>query len=107
MEQHDAWSQEDAAEHARGQQVQLGWRVAPWAQGQGIATELAGEGLAIAVDLGVHRVEAHCFVANTASWKVMEKLKMRREVHTVRESLHRDGRWRDAFGYALLTEECR
>jgi RimJ/RimL family protein N-acetyltransferase len=35
----------------------------------------------------------------------MERLEMRRELHTVRESLHRSGRWLDGIGYALLAEE--
>jgi RimJ/RimL family protein N-acetyltransferase len=30
---------------------------------------------------------------------------MRRELHAVRESLHRSGEWLDVFGYALLSEE--
>jgi RimJ/RimL family protein N-acetyltransferase len=35
----------------------------------------------------------------------MERLGMRRELHAVRESLHRSGEWLDGFGYALLAEE--
>ncbi|RLZ02380.1 GNAT family N-acetyltransferase [Kocuria tytonicola] len=107
VKQQDAWSQADVAERARGQQVELGWVVAPWAQGQGIATELVREGLSIAFDMGVHRVEASCFAENTGSWKVMEKVGMRREIHTVKESLHRDGQWHDGLGYAMLAEEHR
>lgn len=30
---------------------------------------------------------------------------MRRELHTVAESLHRDGRWLDPVGYAILAHE--
>ena len=30
---------------------------------------------------------------------------MRRELHAVRESLHRSGRWLDTVGYAILGEE--
>ena len=101
----DAWSQADVTEQARGQQVELGWVVAPWAQGRGVATELVREGLAIAFDMGVHRVEAGCFAENTGSWKVMEKVGMRREIHTVRNCMHRDGQWHDGYGYAMLAEE--
>ena len=103
----DAWSQTDVTEQARGQQVELGWVVAPWAQGRGVATELVREGLAIAFDMGVHRVEAGCFAENTGSWKVMEKVGMRREIHTVRDCMHRDGQWHDGYGYAMLAEEFR
>ena len=55
--------------------------------------------------MGVHRVEAGCFAENTGSWKVMEKVGMRRESHTVRDCLHRDGQWHDGYGYAMLAEE--
>jgi hypothetical protein len=30
---------------------------------------------------------------------------MRRELHAVRESLHRSGEWLDVYGYALLACE--
>lgn len=105
--QKDAWSQAEVSEQAKGQLVELGWRVATWAQGRGLATELAREGLAIASEMGVHRVEASCFIENAASWRVMEKVGMRRESHTVKESLHRDGTWHDGLTYAALTEELR
>jgi RimJ/RimL family protein N-acetyltransferase len=32
---------------------------------------------------------------------------MRRESHSVRESLHRRGEWLDGFAYAILAEEWR
>lgn len=32
---------------------------------------------------------------------------MRREAHTVRDSLHRSGRWLDGLRYALLADEWR
>jgi RimJ/RimL family protein N-acetyltransferase len=56
-------------------------------------------------DLGVHRVTANCFLDNDASWRLMERVGMRREAHAVRESLHRSGRWLDVVGYALLADE--
>ena len=37
----------------------------------------------------------------------MERVGMRRELHTVRESLHRSGQWPDGMGYALLADEWR
>ena len=58
-------------------------------------------------DLGVRRVVAHCFAANTGSWRLMERLHLRRETHTVRDSLHRDGEWLDGYSYALLADEWR
>jgi RimJ/RimL family protein N-acetyltransferase len=56
-------------------------------------------------DLRVHRITANCFLGNDTSWRLMERLGLRREVHAVRESLHRSGRWLDTVGYALLDEE--
>ena len=32
---------------------------------------------------------------------------MRREAHTVRDNLHRDGKWYDGLTYALLADEWR
>ena len=59
------------------------------------------------VELGVRRVIAQCFADNLASWRLMERLGMRRETHTVKESLHRSGQWLDGLAYALLAEEWR
>ncbi|MBV9334544.1 MAG: GNAT family N-acetyltransferase, partial [Solirubrobacterales bacterium] len=56
-------------------------------------------------DLGVRRVTANCFLDNDTSRRLMERIGMRRELHAVRESLHRSGRWLDTVGYALLKEE--
>ena len=50
---------------------------------------------------------ANCFAANDASWRLMERVGMRRELYTVRESLHRSGEWLDGMGYALLADEWR
>jgi RimJ/RimL family protein N-acetyltransferase len=52
-------------------------------------------------------VTALCFADNDASWRLMERIGMRREQHTVAESLHRDGAWLDGYGYALLADEWR
>ena len=53
----------------------------------------------------MHRVTATCFVDNVASWRVMEKLDMRREMHTTRDALLRTGEWADTYMYAILAEE--
>jgi RimJ/RimL family protein N-acetyltransferase len=104
----DAWAQSEVAEQARGVQAELGWVIDPSYAGRGLATEAARALLRICFEeLGLRRVTANCFAANTASWRLMEKLGMRRELHTVRESLHRSGEWLDGYGYALLAEEWR
>lgn len=104
----DAWSQAEIADQAQAVEAEIGWTVDPSLQGQGIGTELATELLAICFEaLGVRRVVAHCFADNTASWKVMEKIGMRREAHFREDSLHRDGRWYDSYSYAMLATEWR
>ncbi|MFC0673323.1 GNAT family N-acetyltransferase [Brachybacterium hainanense] len=102
----DAWAQADVAAQARGRQAELGWVLDPAHQGQGLGTEFAAALLEIAFDgLDVRRVEASCFAANTASWRIMEKIGMRREGLFREDSLHRSGRWLDGLTYALLASE--
>jgi RimJ/RimL family protein N-acetyltransferase len=52
-------------------------------------------------------VEAYCFAENEPSWRLMERVGMRREAHTVADGLHRDGTWRDGLAYALLAWAAR
>jgi len=74
--------------------------------GHGYATEAVGELLRYCFEeLGVRRVVANCFLANASSWRLMERVGMRRESHAVRESLHRSGQWHDTVTYALLADE--
>ena len=104
----DGWAQAEVADRARGVQAELGWVIDPAHAGQGFATEAARALLRICFeDLGLRRVTAQCFADNVASWRLMEKLGMRRESHSVRESLHRRGEWLDGFAYAILAEEWR
>lgn len=102
----DAWSQAEVAEQARGVQAELGWCLDPSYAGRGLATEAVEELLRICFeDLRLRRVTANCFADNERSWRLMERIGMRREVCTVRESLHRSGEWLDGLGYALLADE--
>ncbi len=102
----DAWSQAEVADRARGVQAELGWSLDPSHTGKGFATEAVNELLRMCFnDLDLRRVTANCFAANVASWRLMERVGMRREVSTLRESLHRSGEWLDGLGYALLAQE--
>ena len=102
----DAWAQAEVAEHARNVQAELGWVMDTDYAGHGYATEAVRELLRVCFkDLGLRRVTAACFAANEASWRLMERVGMRREIHTLRESLHRSGEWLDGLGYALLADE--
>ena len=102
----DAWAQAEVTEQARGVQAELGWAFHPDYGGQGYATEAVRELIRVCfTDLGLRRVTANCFAGNDASWRLMERVGMRRELYTVRESLHRSGEWLDGMGYALLADE--
>lgn len=85
---------------------EIGWVLGVRHQQQGYATEAARSLLAYAFEaLGCHRVIATCQPRNVASWRVMEKLGMRREGH-FRACIPRPtGDWWDEYFYALLAEE--
>ena len=106
LRREDAWSQAEVTEQARGAQAELGWVLDPDHTGAGYATEAVRELLRYCFeDLGVHRVVANCFLDNVTSWRLMERVGMRRELHAQQDSLHRSGRWLDTVGYAVLAQE--
>jgi RimJ/RimL family protein N-acetyltransferase len=85
---------------------EIGWAFGQAHQGKGYATE-AGRALVAHAfgSLGAHRVIATCQPENTASWRVAEKLGLRREGH-FRACLYRaPGIWWDEYFYALLADE--
>jgi RimJ/RimL family protein N-acetyltransferase len=85
---------------------EIGWVISPKHQGRGYATEAARALMDFAFrTLRCHRVIATCQPENVASWRVMEKLGMRREAH-FRQGLYREtGEWWDEYFYALLADE--
>lgn len=102
----DGWAQAERVGEAVGVQAELGWVLHPDLTGQGYATEAVREAMRICFeDLGLRRVTAVCFADNEASWRLMERVGMRREGHAVRDSLHRSGVWLDGLSYALLADE--
>jgi RimJ/RimL family protein N-acetyltransferase len=88
------------------QTYEIGWVFNRAYHGQGYATEAARAVLHYGfAALHLHRIIATCQPQNVASWRVMEKLGMRREAH-FRKCLRRpDNRWWDEYFYALLEEE--
>jgi RimJ/RimL family protein N-acetyltransferase len=89
-------------EHKLGE---LGYVFDPRHQGRGYATEAARELLGIGFDgLGLHRMIARCDARNVASWRVMERLGMRREAHLVENEFVK-GEWTDELIYAMLRRE--
>ncbi|WP_353950453.1 GNAT family N-acetyltransferase [Knoellia sp. S7-12] len=99
----DGWAQKEVVDEARGTQAELAWTLDPAYEGHGYATEAVRELIRICfAELGVRRIVATCFADNEASWRLMERVGMRRELHAVRDALHRSGEWLDTYGYALL-----
>ena len=80
-------------------------------QGKGYATEAAASLLDHAFGrLGARRVTAMCNPLNTASWRLLERLGMRREGHLIRNiwfkrDEHVEPIWADTYEYAILAEE--
>jgi RimJ/RimL family protein N-acetyltransferase len=105
----NAWAQAEVADAAVGSQAEIGWVLDPAHAGHGYATEAVDGLLRIGFEeLGVRRIVAYCFADNDASWRLMERVGMRRETHTRSDSLHRSGRWLDGYGYAILADDwCR
>jgi RimJ/RimL family protein N-acetyltransferase len=102
----DAYAQREVAETAEASEAELGWTFDPAHQGRGFATEAVQTLFRICFeDLGLRRVVAACFTSNEPSWRLMERVGMRREAHNVKDSLHRDHGWQDGFVYALLADE--
>ena len=73
--------------------------------GPGLATETVTTLLKFGFnELGLHRLFATVDPENIASWKVLEKLGLRREGHH-REERKIRGEWRDRYIYAILLNE--
>jgi RimJ/RimL family protein N-acetyltransferase len=102
----DAYAQREVAERAVASEAELGWTFDPAHHGRGLATEAIRALIGVCFDdLGLHRVAASCFTANEPSWRLMERVGMRREAHHLADSLHRDHGWQDEYVYAVLAEE--
>ncbi|MFB9775879.1 GNAT family N-acetyltransferase [Brevibacterium otitidis] len=101
----DAWSHPEVAHLARGTQAEIGCAFHPGATGHGFAGEAVAAVLDLIVDLGIRRIEACCMADNTASWRLLDRLGLRREGTYIAESLHRDRGWVDAYSYAILASE--
>ena len=54
--------------------------------------------------MGMHRIYARTGKQNRGSWRLMERLGMRREAH-LRQSQKVKGEWDDEFIYAMIVDE--
>jgi RimJ/RimL family protein N-acetyltransferase len=83
----------------------IGWLLGRKYQGQGLATEAVRALITAGFEqLGLHRIFARTGKDNERSWRLMERLGMRREAH-FRESHVVKGEWRDEVIYAILADE--
>lgn len=102
----DAWAQLEVADAAKGVEAELGWVLDPAHTGRGYATEAIRAVIDVCFGpLGLRRVHAGCFADNEPSWRLMERLGMRREEFSRRTALHRSGEWLDGMSYGILAEE--
>lgn len=86
-------------------QAEIGFAFHPQFTGRGLATRAVSAVLGFAFSrLGMHRVVSCTDVRNERSWKLMERVGMRREAHFLHDSFTK-GEWVDDYVYALLEHE--
>lgn len=86
-------------------QAELGFTLARRHQGRGFASEAVRRVITYLFrSLGVHRVTALCDVENTPSYRLMERVGMRREAHYIENTWFK-GRWSSEYLYAVLARE--
>jgi [ribosomal protein S5]-alanine N-acetyltransferase len=79
-------------------------------QHQGYASESALGLLKHFKDKGIHRVFSECNPENISSWKLLERIGMRRESHRIKDNFFKKDDnnnpiWIDSYQYAILGEE--
>lgn len=85
----------------------IGWALGAEHRGHGYATEAAEALMDYGFrSLGLHRIQADTSSGNSDSWRLMERLGMRREAQ-LREAVYREGEWLDTYIYAVLADEWR
>ena len=88
-------------------QGEMGWALGEEYRGQGYATEAARALMDYGFNsLGLHRIHADTSTDNTASWRIMERLGMRRE-GLLRGAVYEEGKWVDRYVYGILADEWR
>lgn len=84
---------------------EIGWVFNPKFYSKGYATEAAQAMLDYGfTTMNIHRIVATCQPENIPSWRVMEKLGMRREGF-FKKCIPSDEGWWDEYYYAILREE--
>ena len=90
---------------------ELGYVLNPNYWGAGYATEAVNLIFDYAFNnMRVHRIVASCNPENTRSWKLMERVGMRRESHAIKDVFFKYNPygapdWQDSYTYAILIDE--
>lgn len=91
----------------QARQGEIGFSFNPAHGGQGYATEAAAAVFGFGFDAcNLHRMLGRCDARNGPSWRLMERLGMRREAH-FREHAIFKGVWDEEYYYAILEDEWR
>ncbi|MFI7107823.1 GNAT family N-acetyltransferase [Nonomuraea sp. NPDC050227] len=85
--------------------AEIGYVVAPWARGRGVAARAARAVSDWLTDQGVHRVELQAEVENVASLRVALRAGFREEGRRRKAKRLRDGRWADLVSFARIAGE--
>lgn len=103
----DGWAQQGSDPVTALQcEAELGWTVDPGHAGRGYATEIGRALLELAfAELGMRRVVANAFADNAPSLRIMERIGMRQEAYSIKDSHHVRRGWIDGVRYAMLREE--
>lgn len=89
----------------RVDRAELGYWIAPALRGAGLVTEAAHAVVRCGFEaIGLHKITVHCFEANAASRRVIEKLGFRM-VGRQEDDAWRDGRWLALLSYELTAPE--
>ena len=87
-------------------QAEMGFHFARAYHGRGYGKEAVTGLIEWLWGMGIHRIWAVADTRNESSWRMMEKLGMRREGH-LRHNCFVKGEWCDEYLYALLEPEWR
>jgi RimJ/RimL family protein N-acetyltransferase len=91
--------------HREPAQGQIGWALHGSQRGEGYATEAGVALTRYAFEtLELHRVHADTSRTNVKSWRVMERIGLRRE-GVLREADRTGGRWQDVVLYGITVED--
>lgn len=88
-------------------EAMIGWIIHRDYWNQGYVTEAASALLDYGFKkLGLRRIYATCDAENIGSWRVMEKIGMRKEAHFVKSRIyHKELGYKDELHYAILKDE--